>query len=147
MAKPRARTLYLEGHSVTRAPHYVARKFCYVDFQIFPCRQRVDCRGSRVDSRGLRFAVRGSRFTVRGLWFAGRGSRFRRLLRRRSGGVARLPCYQRHSDHHRFRCVAPCRSTRVMEGLAWDRTPTPQLGALLAHTKGPGPLMLKCVWS
>ena len=44
--------------------------------------------------------------------------RAKRLLRRRSGSVARLPCHQRHSDHHRFRCVAPCGSTRIVRDRA-----------------------------
>ena len=103
MAKPRARTLYLEGHSVTRAPHYVARKFCYVDFQIFLCRQRVDCRGSRVDSRGLRFAVRGSRFVGCGSRVAVRGS---------------VVCYvDVLAVWHVFRVISGIRTTTVSD--AW----------------------------
>jgi len=37
-----------------------------------------------------------------------------------------------------FPTFSPCRSTRVVEGLAWERTPAPPLGALPAHIKGPG---------
>ena len=64
--------------------------------------------------------------------------RAERLLRRCSGGVARLPCRQRHLGQNHFWCVVPCRSTRVVEGLAWDRTPAPPLGARLARITGPG---------
>ena len=60
------------------------------------------------------------------------------LVRRYSGDVTRLPCRQRHPVHHRFRCVALCRSTWIVEGLAWDCTFAPPLGALLARIKGPG---------
>jgi hypothetical protein len=42
-----ARTLNLKGHSVARAPHYVARNVCCVNVRTFPCHQRVDGRGSR----------------------------------------------------------------------------------------------------
>ena len=58
-------------------------------------------------------AVRGSRFVGGGSQFVVRDS------------VAQAP--------------APCRSTRVVESVAWDRTPVPPLGALLVRTKGPGP--------
>jgi len=37
-----------------------------------------------------------------------------------------------------FPLFSPCRSTRVVEGLAWERTPAPPLGALPARIKGPG---------
>jgi hypothetical protein len=47
------------------------------------------------------------------------------LFRRRSGGAILLPCRQRHLGHPRWRRAAPCRSTRVGEGLAWDRAPAP----------------------
>ena len=40
---------------------------------------------------------------------------FERLLRRRSGGVvARLSCRQRHLGRRHFRCMAPCRLTRIV---------------------------------
>ncbi len=64
--------------------------------------------------------------------------RAERLLRRSSGGVALLPFRQRHLGQYHFWCVVPCQSTRVVEGLAWDRTPAPPLGTLLARIKGPG---------
>ena len=60
------------------------------------------------------------------------------LFRRHSGHVIRLPYRQRHPVHHHFRCVALCRSTRIVEGLVWDRTPAPPPGALLARITGPG---------
>jgi hypothetical protein len=65
-------------------------------------------RWSQVDGLGSMVAGRGS--VVRAPHYR----RAERLLRRRSSGVARLPCPQRHSDHYRFRCVAPCRSTRFV---------------------------------
>ena len=77
-----------------------------------PVGSRVDGRGSWTVGRGLRVTVCGS--VVR----APNSRRAERLLRGRLGGVARFPCRQRHSDHHRFRCVAPCRSTRIVQ----DRT-------------------------
>jgi hypothetical protein len=39
-------------------------------------------------------------------------------FRRHSDDVTRLPCRQRHSVHHRFRCVALCQSTQIVEGFA-----------------------------
>jgi hypothetical protein len=50
--------------------------------------------------------------------------------------VASRPCRQRHPCP--TRCAAPCRSTRVVEGLAWDCTPAPSLGTLLTRVNGPG---------
>ena len=61
--------------------------------------------------------------------------RTERLLRGCSGGVALLPFRQRHLGQYHF-------WWRVVEGLAWDRTPAPPLGALLARIKGPGPGVL-----
>jgi hypothetical protein len=69
----------------------------------------VDGRWSRVVDRGLRVTGRGS------VARAPNSRRTERLLRGHSGGVARLPCRQRHSDQHRFQCVVPCRSARIVE--------------------------------
>ena len=60
------------------------------------------------------------------------------LFRRRSGGAILLPCRQWHLGHPRWRRAAPCRSTWVGEGLAWDRAPAPPLWALLACIGKPG---------
>ena len=62
-----------------------------------------------------------------------------RLLRRRLGGVARLPCRYRHLvDRHRFRCAGSCCWTQIVEGLAWDGAPVPPLGAPFARISGHG---------
>ena len=109
---------------------------------------RVDGRGSRVDSRRSMVDGRWSRVVDRGLRVTGRGSvaraphyrRAERLLRGRSGGVVRLPCRQRHSDHHRFRCVVPCRSARIVEiggstvRVNWKTTQS--VARSLAHEQG-----------
>jgi hypothetical protein len=86
---------------------FVALNVRRVDVRTLPCRQRVDGRWAQVNCRWPMAAGRGSVARVP------RYRRAERLLRGRSGGVARLPCRQRHSDHHRFRCVAPCRLSEI----------------------------------
>ena len=110
------RTLNLERHSVLWASHSVARNVCCIYIRTLPCRLsrvagRVAGRGS-INDRWPMAAGCGS------LARAPRYRRAERLLCRRSGGVARLPCRQRHSDHHHFRCVVPCRSTRIVRNRA-----------------------------
>ena len=100
--KLRARTLNLEARSVARAPPYVALNVCCVDVQTLPV-----VSGSMFAGIGSIVAGRGSMVAVRGSRFVGGSSRVavrvpgaqtphyrrvERLLRRRSGGVVRLPC-------------------------------------------------------
>ena len=119
---------------------------------------RVDGRGSRVDSRRSMVDGRRSRVVDRGLRVTGRDSvarapnsrRAERLLRGRSGGVARLPCRQRHSDHHRFRCMVPCRSARIVEiggspvRVNWKTTHS--VARSLAHVQGAFRACERCVF-
>ncbi len=105
--KLRARTLNLEGRSVARAPPYVALNVCCVDVQTLPVVSGSMFAGieSIVADRGSMVAVRGSRFVGGGSRVAVRDPgaqtphyrRAERLLRRRSGGLARLPCRRRHA--------------------------------------------------
>jgi hypothetical protein len=101
----------------------------------------VDSRRSMVDGRWSRVVDRGLRVTGRSsVARAPNSCRAERLLRGRSGGVARLPCRQRHSDHHRFRCVVPCRSARIVEiggspvRVKWKTTHS--VARSLAHEQG-----------
>ena len=101
-----SRTLNLGGRSVARVPYNVARNVCCIDVGTLPYRRCIDgaSRGSRVDGRGS-FPSLGRHTIV---------ARYVCYVDVRAGGVARLPCRQRHSDHHRLRCVVPCQSTRIV---------------------------------
>ncbi len=149
--KLRARTLNWEGRSVARAPPYVALNVCCVDVQTLRpvisgsmfagSGSIVAGRGSMVAVRGSRFFVGGgSRFTVlRGWRFAGRGSRSRcsgATLSSRGTSVTqtfgRCGTSPVSSVTRRrltsFPTFSLCRSTRVVEGLAWERTPALHMG-------------------
>ena len=99
--KLRARTFNLEGRSVARAPPYVALNVCCVNVQTLPVMRGLMFAGigSIVAGRGSMVAVRGSRFVGGGSRVAVRDLgaqtphylRAERLLRRRSGDMARLP--------------------------------------------------------
>ena len=123
---------------------------------------------SRFTVRGWRFAGRSSRSRrsdatlssrgtyvcyadVRAVWYvfhvvisAVRGSvaqqaphyfRAERPLWGRSGGVVSSATCIRLTS---FPTFSPCRSTRIVEGPEWERTPAPPHGGLLARIKGPG---------
>jgi hypothetical protein len=80
-------------------------------------------------------AVRGSRFRCSGATLFPRGTSVVGTFGRcGTSPVSSATCIRLTS----FPTFSPCRSTRVVEGLAWERTPAPPLRALPAHIKGPG---------